>query len=209
MLTGLHARAITQLHDGMLSDSDSAPLERDAELASVWQAIEANHFFNCRLWREEDKARRTDVGSDEIAASKRLIDQYNQKRNDAVEAIDEALLTTLATVRRVPYARLHSETAGAMIDRLSILSLKIFHMREQTRRFDVSEAHLDSCSGKLQRLQLQRDDLGNCFDELLADASYGHVYFKIYRQFKMYNDATLNPYLYAKRAQGASGQGAS
>ncbi|PWF45398.1 DUF4254 domain-containing protein [Massilia glaciei] len=207
MLTGLHARAIAQLHDSMLSDSDT-PSARDDALAEAWHFIEANHFFNCRLWREEDKARRTDVDASEIVASKRLIDQYNQKRNDAIEALDEALLAGLSTVRCVPHARLHSETAGAMIDRLSILSLKVFHMREQTRRFDVSEAHLESCANKLQRLSHQREDLGNCFDELLADASYGHVYYKVYRQFKMYNDPTLNPYLYAGLAQGAHGKGA-
>ena len=163
-----------------------------------WEWIAANHRFNSLLWNEEDKARRIDVGPADIAASKRLIDRHNQQRNDAVERIDEALLAQLASVEQADTARLCSETAGAMVDRLSILSLKIFHMREQTRRVEVGPYHVDTCCGKLQRLMAQRNDLACCLDQLLTEAQNGLAYFKVYRQFKMYNDPSLNPYLYGK-----------
>lgn len=213
MLKELDALSIAKFHDTMLREAgwpgEHAGDDAGAAARSpAWRSIEANHRFNCLLWREEDKARRTDVGPAEIAASKRLIDQHNQKRNDAVEAVDEAILAALAPLARAHDARLSSETAGAMIDRLSILSLKIFHMREQTERTDAGTAHIDSCSGKLQRLMLQRRDLASCLDQLLADACAGRAYFKVYRQFKMYNDPTLNPYLYGKRDAAGTGKAA-
>ena len=164
-----------------------------------WHWVAENHCYNNRLWQEEDKARRTDVDDAEIAASKRLIDQYNQKRNDAIEALDEALLMELGNIELDENARLNSETAGAMIDRLSILALKIYHMREQTERSDADEEHIASCQGKLERLMVQRQDLIGCLDELLAEVAEGRAYFKVYRQFKMYNDPTLNPYLYQQQ----------
>jgi len=205
MLKELEAQAITQFHDTKLSDP-VWPSAGTAETSSgAWLWIEANHRFNTLLWNEEDKARRTDVGASEIAASKRLIDQYNQKRNDAVEAIDEAILSALDDCPRANDARLNSETAGAMIDRLSILSLKIYHMREQTQRVDASAEHIAKCSEKLQRLIAQRNDLASCFDALLREAMQGRAYFKVYRQFKMYNDPTLNPYLYGRQERAGAG----
>jgi hypothetical protein len=93
-------------------------------------------------------------------------------------------------------ARLHSETAGSMTDRLSIMSLKIKAMREQTLRTDVDAAHIESCQAKLAKLLEQRGDLAGCLDTLLTEAAAGRAYYKIYRQFKMYNDPKLNPQLY-------------
>lgn len=166
-----------------------------------WQAIAANHRCNCLLWAEEDLARRRQVADAEIAANKRAIDRYNQQRNDAIERIDEALLASLAGVERRPGAWLSSETAGAMIDRLSILALKIHHMRLQTLRADASREHVAECAAKLERLIEQREDLAGCLGRLLAEAARGAAYFKVYRQFKMYNDPRLNPALYAESSR--------
>jgi hypothetical protein len=208
MPSSLDALSIMRFHDGELWLPHWPVLERAERLPGVWHWIDLNHRYNCLLWREEDKARRVDVGAGDIAAGKRLIDQYNQQRNDAVEAIDEAILAALADVAPAPDARLSSETAGAMIDRLSILSLKIHHMREQTQRLGAGAEHVDACDAKLQRLVQQRYDLASCFDQLLADARQRRAYFKVYRQFKMYNDPSLNPYLYATSAGPAQGKAA-
>ena len=204
MLTQLDAILIVEFHDENLSRKDWLGGSGSHALHGAWRWIDANHRFNSMLWDEEDRARRLDVGPADIAASKRLIDRHNQQRNDAVEAMDEAILAQLAGIRVAEQARLSSETAGAMIDRLSILSLKIFHMREQTRRVDAGAAHVDTCRAKLQRLCTQRHDLAGCLDLLLAEAHTGQAYFKIYRQFKMYNDPSLNPYLYGMAAARAA-----
>ena len=205
-MTGIpDASALIRFHDNKLNDPGwPAATNVDAQAeADVWIWVQANHRYNSLLWNEEDRARRTDVGAQEIASSKRLIDQYNQKRNDAIEAIDEAILDALDTLPEPGRARLNSETAGSMVDRLSILSLKIFHMREQSRRADAGLDHMRRCEAKLQRLSEQRIDLAACYDALITDALAGVAYFKVYRQFKMYNDPTLNPYLYAAQARSA------
>ena len=148
------------------------------------------------LWDEEDLARRRHAPDSEIAGNKRAIDGYNQKRNDAIERIDEQLLSLFTAMK--DSARLNSETPGAMVDRLSILSLKIRSMRLQTQRNDVDRAHIESCQAKLDRLIEQRTDLGTCLDRLLAECARGESRFKIYRQFKMYNDPKLNPAVYGE-----------
>jgi hypothetical protein len=208
MIHGLVARSITQYHDAVIR-LGTHPGKPPGEALGPWAAIAANHEFNCLLWREEDKARRQDVPASDIAAGKRRIDAYNQQRNDAVEAIDEAILAALARVVPRADARLSSETAGAMIDRLSILALKIHHMREQTLRIDAGSAHVETCTARLGRLLTQRSDLGGCLDRLLLEAEQGGAYFKVYRQFKMYNDPALNPYLYGQQRESpAPGRGA-
>ena len=197
---GLRSRDLLAFHDGRHAAAGWAKSGAAAHAAGLWQAIEDNHRFNCLLWDEEDLARRRQVSDAEIAKNKRAIDGFNQRRNDAIERVDEHLLHALAGVIRQPAARLSSETAGGMIDRLSILALKIHHMRLQTRRTDVDAAHIATCEAKLARLVEQRTDLGACLDRLLAEAALGQSYFKIYRQFKMYNDPALNPALYGEKA---------
>jgi uncharacterized protein DUF4254 len=188
---------ILALHDRVLSRPDWSIADAAAQGSDVWSHIERNHRCNCRLWVEEDQARRRDVPDAAIAANKRSIDGFNQQRNDAIEKIDEALLALLPVSAD---ARLNSETAGAMVDRLSILALKVFHMRIQTGRADAGKEHLETSRARLARLIEQRTDLAACFDGLLADCLAGRARFKVYRQFKMYNDPAFNPYLYgAKR----------
>ena len=217
------ARHVTELHDRCLSDlrwpqADLAdgPAAAEAGGDGAWRWIAANHLFNSRLWAEEDLARRTQVGDAEIARNKRNIDAFNQARNDATERVDELLLIALGLVDEASArsdaprslapagARLNSETAGSMIDRLSILALKIDAMRKQAMRADADAAHREASAVKLQRLEAQRDDLAGCLDALLADARAGRAYFKVYRQFKMYNDARFNPALVAERNAGAA-----
>lgn len=199
-MRGLPASAIiVAFHDARLSATDREKEFLPGSAFAFWNFLEANHRFNCLLWDEEDLARRKQVPDMEIAANKRAIDGYNQKRNDAIERIDEALLEGFRAVARNPGARLNSETAGSMVDRLSILSLKIFHMHLQTERNDVDSAHIENCRARLARFREQRRDLAGCFDRLLAETSRGDAWFQVYRQFKMYNDPSLNPAVYAEK----------
>jgi hypothetical protein len=186
---------LVALHDRAHGSQPVLPPENDL----LWAAIADNHRFNCALWAEEDLARRRNVPDAEIAKNKRAIDGFNQKRNDAIERIDELLLSLLADAPKRPEAKQSSETAGAMVDRLSILSLKIHHMRLQAERNDVDQAHRDTCNAKLARLVEQRQDLAACLDRLLREAARGEAFFKVYRQFKMYNDPKLNPAVYGER----------
>ena len=209
----LRADEVIARHDGALARADWPRGEAavaETPVLNVWHWVLVNHRCNSLLWAEEDLARRTTVSADEIAANKRAIDGHNQARNDATERVDELLLIALGLVDEASArsdapastapagARLNSETAGAMVDRMSILALKVHAMRGQTLREDVSEAHREASRGRLARLLDQRRDLGACLDALLADAAAGRAYFKVYRQFKMYNDPRFNPALVAE-----------
>jgi hypothetical protein len=159
--------------------------------------------FNYLLWHEEDIARSPDVSDGEIARVKRSIDRYNQQRNDAIEQLDDwitAKLTELGVVS-LPSVGLNSETAGSVIDRLSILALRIYHLHEQTQRADATAEHLQSVERKLAVALSQLDDLSQCLQELIDDIFAGRKRHKTYRQMKMYNDPTLNPYLYQGKAK--------
>lgn len=207
----LRAADVTAAQDRFLADSGWPQQEPAPEATELWRWVQANHRNNSLLWAEEDLARRTTVGDAEIAANKRAIDGYNQARNDATERVDELLLLALKVVDEASArsdaalapapdgARLNSETAGSMIDRLSIMSLKLSAMQAQTHRTDVHEAHRAASRVKLARLQQQRADLTGCLDALLAETAAGTAYFKVYRQFKMYNDPQLNPQLVKER----------
>ena len=203
--------AVTALHDTLLATPEWPAREPPARDPALWLWIQTNHRFNCLLWAEEDLARRTQVVDAEIAANKRAIDRYNQARNDATERVDELLLTELGLVDPASArtdapvstvgagSRLNSETAGSMIDRLSILALKVHAMRAQTERRDVDAAHRSTSAAKLERLLQQRADLSACLDALLAECRAGRAHFKVYRQFKMYNDPRFNPALVSEQ----------
>lgn len=176
------------------------PVSRTPELD---RAIGEEHLVNIRLWHEEDEARRPSVDDHVIAATKRRIDVLNQQRNDLIERIDGLLLALLAE-SDLPHATapLHSETPGAIIDRLSVLTLKVYHMREEVDRSDAPEAHRQLCRQRLEVLEQQRDDLAACLDVLSTDLTAGNKRFQRYRQFKMYNDPEMNPAIRSAMQRG-------
>ena len=193
----VRSRDIVRYHDEAVARGDAAQAPADAP---PWPAIAGNHRSNRLLWAEEDLARRSGVDDREIVANKRAIDRSNQQRNDAVERIDEALLARLADVVPAADAWHNSETAGSIVDRLSILSLKLHHMGLQASRADATPAHRTLCAEKHARLALQRSDLARCYDALLDAAQSGRAFWRIYRQYKMYNDPATNPYLAGGRS---------
>lgn len=160
------------------------------------------HGFNFELWHQEDIARSPQVGDSRIAEVKRAIDRLNQQRNDWIEKIDDWISDYLQThaIKPQPNARWNTETCGSAIDRLSIMSLRLYHLREQLERGDVDQAHRESVSRKIQTCLLQQQDLSQALQELAADILAGSKRHCTYRQFKMYNDPTLNPYLYQAKA---------
>jgi hypothetical protein len=196
------ASGVTDLHDGALLRwyKHEAPeeVEPDHDFGAL---VLAQHFANFTLWNLEDEARRRDVTDVYIADIKRQIDRRNQRRNDLIELLDTALLAALAEHRRAEAAQ-NSETAGMMIDRLSILSLKIWHMGINARREDDAEVARESAE-RLTVLREQRSDLAACLVALIDDFLAGRRFFKLYRQFKAYNDERLNPALYKNKPYGS------
>lgn len=155
--------------------------------------VEQNHRENFLLWHEEDVARRNDIGPERIVQAKRNIDRLNQQRNDLVEQIDRFLVSTLKP--REHGCPFNSETPGMMIDRLSILALKNYHMAEEAARTDASDEHKSRCARKLDVIRQQISDLSAALSDLLQEVKQGSRSFRVYFQFKMYNDPELNPQL--------------
>jgi hypothetical protein len=204
----LSADAIVKLHDDSTAAwhaaSQSVP---DSANNDPWLArVARQHRANFDLWHIEDEARTPDATDAQLAGVKRRIDQTNQLRNDLAEELDRTLLDWLAP-QRLPAesAPLHSESPGLIIDRLSILALKIYHTREEAERTDCAPGHTERNRSRLALLTEQRTDLARCLDLLWRETLDGTRRFKLYRQLKMYNDPTLNPAIY-RSAQSESGR---
>jgi hypothetical protein len=163
------------------------------------------HQFNYQLWHEEDIARSPDASDQRIAEVKRAIDRYNQQRNDWIERTDETLIEMLTAVgvEAPGTAPMNTETPGGAIDRLSIMALRVYHLQEELAREGIDDAHRQRVDEKLQRCALQRADLTRSLDDLLGDIFAGRKRLRVYRQNKMYNDPTLNPYLYKSARKAA------
>ncbi len=166
-------------------------------------AVARQHRANFDLWHIEDEARAPGATDAELAAVKRRIDATNQLRNDLSEELDRLLLGWLEQ-RGLPSADapLHSEPPGLIVDRLSILALKIYHTREEAERSDAPAGHAARNQERLAILNEQRESLLGCLDALWREILSGDRRFKVYRQLKMYNDPSLNPAIYGKTASG-------
>ena len=164
------------------------------------------HRFNFLLWHEEDIARSPEVTDARIAEVKRNIDRYNQARNDSIEKVDDWLIGELAArgVQPAVDAPAATETPGSAIDRLSILELRRYHMREQIERADATPEHRAKAAGRLEVLDRQREHLVTAVDRLLAEIFSGQRPLRVFRQMKMYNDPTMNPYLYKSGTPAAA-----
>jgi hypothetical protein len=198
----LDARTIVSLGDEMTEEWHRLPalnVTIDTPTEDFITAVRAQHQANFELWHLEDEARSPYAIDREIRLVKRSIDQANQRRNDLMELCDALLLEAITPHGLpVPSAPLHSETPGMILDRLSILALKIYHTREQTVRTDALPTHIRRNKERLTVLEEQRRDLAGCLDWLWEQIVHGQRRFKIYRQLKMYNDPSLNPAVYGK-----------
>ena len=149
-------------------------------------------------WHLEDIIRNPKIEPENLVSIKRKIDASNQDRTDTVELIDEFLFNSLKNVNLESNARLNSETPAWLLDRISILQLKIYHFQEQLSRKEINLIHRESVNYKLSILKIQESDLENCYNELMDDLRDGKKYMRLYKQMKMYNDPNLNPVFYEK-----------
>lgn len=195
--------ATAQWHDALprvVDEVCSEAVQKNPEkLEHLPLLVLGQHFMNFSLWHEEDTARRKDVGDEIIAGCKRTIDGFNQRRNDFMEKVDTCIVAACAPHLKPDVSRHNTESLGTAVDRMSILSLKIYHMREETERKDASAEHIAACERKLAVLEEQRNDLGSSILELVDDFAAGLKAPKVYYQFKMYNDPALNPALYKNK----------
>lgn len=194
----IDAHDIQSLHDASTEEWHCQPAQ-GASTNDFVSTVRAQHQANFELWHLEDETRAPHANDHQIAEVKRAIDRVNQRRNDLMERCDALLLEALAA-QGLPAAEaaLHSESPGLILDRLSILALKIFHTREETRRADAPEGHVARNRERFRLLEEQRSDLAGCLDQLWAQIIRGERRFKLYRQLKMYNDPSLNPAVYKK-----------
>ncbi|HNV81471.1 MAG: DUF4254 domain-containing protein [Tenuifilaceae bacterium] len=156
------------------------------------------NWIDAVQWHLEDIIRDPNINPNEALALKRRIDKSNQDRTDLVEMIDGYFLEKFKHVNPRENASINTESPAWAIDRLSILTLKIYHMEQEVNRRDVSQDHHNLCKTKLEILLEQKVDLSTAIDQLFSDLEQGNKVMKVYKQMKMYNDPSLNPVLYNK-----------
>lgn len=186
------------IRDYHVKDNVDTPINNPYDRDSIENRLYLKCWIDTVQWHYEDIIR--DPHIDPVAALqlKRRIDQSNQDRTDLVEQIDSYFRHTYSNVKPLPDATINTESPAWAVDRLSILALKIYHMREQAERTDASDEHRQKCQAKLDVLLEQQKDLSTAIDQLLDDIAAGRKYMKVYRQMKMYNDPSTNPILYKK-----------
>lgn len=190
-------RSIDDYH---VNDDVDTPLKSPFATNTFEGLLYHKNWIDTVQWHLEDIIRLPDINPAIGIAIKRRIDKSNQERTDIVEKIDDYFLEYFKKVVPKAGARINSETPAWLMDRMSILMLKIYHMKEQTERKDVSAEHIARCTSKLSILMEQKTDMKNAYDELIEDIGKGERKFKVYRQMKMYNDSSLNPALYGQKS---------
>jgi hypothetical protein len=190
------ARDLTQLQIERVALWHQQPF--DNPYKGINKLICEQHECNYRLWHKEDVARSPRATAEEIADVKRKIDKLNQARNDMIEKIDDEISAILneSGVRQIEDAKINTETVGSVIDRLSIMSLRIYHYREQRQRSDADLKHHEQVTQRLELCEQQHSDLSLALQQLIDDLFSGVKQHKTYRQLKMYNDPALNPSIY-------------
>jgi len=189
-------QVITDYHQ--FNDIDYLP-ENPFKPDTLEGLLYAKCWIDTAQWHMEDEIRNPSIAPEDAVRWKRRIDKSNQDRTDIVEVIDDYFYTKYQDVKPKASARFNTESPAGAIDRLSVLLLKIYHMREQAERAGIDEQQREKNNTKLTILLQQREDLSLAIDELLEDIEKGDKYMKVYRQMKMYNDPTLNPVLYNKQ----------
>lgn len=192
----IFVRAIDDYH---LKNDVDAPVRNPYNKGTIDNSLYLKCWIDTVQWHLEDIIRDPAIDPTEALMLKRRIDRSNQDRTDLVEQIDTWLREKYSDVKPLADATINTESPAWAIDRLSILALKIYHMKEQTERADASAEHKAKCAAKLSVLLEQQVDLSAAIDQLLADIEAGRKYMKVYRQMKMYNDPATNPVLYAAK----------
>jgi hypothetical protein len=187
------------IDDYHLHDDVNAEIKSPYPSGSFEHLLYIKNWIDTVQWHLEDIIRLPEINPTEALQIKRRIDKSNQDRTDRVEKIDDVFLEEFKEVVSKSGSRINSETPAWLLDRMSILLLKIFHMQEQVDRTDATPDHRAKCKAKLATLMEQKKDMEMAFDELIEDIGSGARRFKVYRQMKMYNDAELNPMLYNQK----------
>lgn len=181
------------------TDGVDAPMKNPYAPQTIENVLYLKNWIDTVQWHLEDIIRNPEIDPVEALAIKRRIDKSNQDRTDLVERIDSYFLEKYSGVKAKPEAVINTESPAWAVDRLSILALKIYHMRQEVERKDVEPNHIECCQKKLDVLLEQREDLSSAIDQLISDIENGNRYMKVYKQMKMYNDPNLNPILYGKK----------